>query len=212
MSTGLIFHDSEERKHLLERRYGTVILDEAHRARRRGGLGKREKAPNNLLDFMLKVGLRTRHLLLGTATPIQTEARELWDLLRVLNTDAEFVLGREIFGRWADFERALPLVKGEANPRDEREVWELIRNPLPPASEHPLFATLRLQLGVSGDRFFTERGFGSLGFCRAAKAGRGACSRLLSRTEPRRTAHGVASPPHAGGSGTSGADRCQRAS
>ena len=171
VSTGLIFHDSEERKHLLERRYGTVILDEAHRARRRGGLGKREKAPNNLLDFMLKVGLRTRHLLLGTATPIQTEARELWDLLRVLNTDAEFVLGREIFGRWADFERALPLVKGEANTQDEREVWELIRNPLPPASEHPLFATLRLQLGVSGDRFFTERGFGSLGFVEQQRLG-----------------------------------------
>ena len=171
VSTGLIFHDSEERKHLLERKYGTVILDEAHRARRRGGLGKREKAPNNLLDFMLNVGPRTRHLLLGTATPIQTEVGELWDLLRVLNTGAEFVLGREIFGRWADFERALPLVKGEGNPRDEREVWELIRNPLPPASEHPLFATLRLQLGVSGDRFFTERGFGSLGYVEQQRLG-----------------------------------------
>jgi hypothetical protein len=44
------------RRHLLERRYGTVILDEAHRARRRGGLGKREKEPNNLLDFMLRIG------------------------------------------------------------------------------------------------------------------------------------------------------------
>ena len=55
VSTGLIFHDSDERKHLLERKYGTVILDEAHRARRRGGLGKRETEPNNLLDFMLKV-------------------------------------------------------------------------------------------------------------------------------------------------------------
>ena len=113
VSTGLIFHDSEERRHLLERRYGTVILDEAHRARRRGGLGKREKDPNNLLDFMLRIGRRTRHLLLGTATPIQTEVRELWDLLRVLNAGAEFVLGREMFGGWADIERALPLVKGE---------------------------------------------------------------------------------------------------
>ena len=164
VSTGLIFHDSEEREYLLKRRYGTVILDEAHRARRRGGLGRRENRPNNLLDFMLQVGDRTRHLLLGTATPIQTEVRELWDLLLVLNRGAEFVLGREIFGRWADFQRALPLVKGEADPPDEREVWELIRNPLPPAGEHPLFATLRLQLGVSEDRFFTDRGFGSLGY------------------------------------------------
>lgn len=162
VSTGLIFHDSAERKHLLERKYGTVILDEAHRARRRGGLGKREKEPNNLLDFMLKVGPRTRHLLLGTATPIQTEVHELWDLLRILNTGADFVLGREVFGRWADFERALPVVKGDENPPDEREVWEWVRNPLPPAREHPLFGTLRLGLGVPDDRFFTDRGFGSL--------------------------------------------------
>lgn len=164
VSTGLIFHDSEERRHLLDRKYGTVILDEAHRARRRGSIGKRDKVPNNLLDFMLKVGCRTRHLLLGTATPIQTEVPELWDLLRVLNAGTEFVLGREIFGRWGEIDRALPLVKGETNSRDEREVWEWIRNPMPPSSEHPLFATLRLQLGLSGDRFFTDRGFGSLGY------------------------------------------------
>ena len=162
VSTGLIFHDSEERKHLLGRKYGTVILDEAHRARRRGGLGKRETDPNNLLDFMLRVGPQTRHLLLGTATPIQTEVRELWDLLRVLNAGAEFVLGREIYGLWGNVQRALPLVKGVANPQNELDVWEWTRNPLPPASEHPLFATVRLQIGLSPDRFFTDRGFGSL--------------------------------------------------
>ena len=164
VSTGLIVHDSAERKALLERKYGTVILDEAHRARRRGGLGKREPEPNNLLDFMLKVGHCTRHLLLGTATPIQTDVRELWDLLRVLNTDAEFVLGREVFGRWMRTEQALPLVKGEVNPADEREAWEWIRDPLPPTSEHPLYAALRLQLGLPADRFFSNRGFGSLEF------------------------------------------------
>ena len=164
VSTGLIFHDSDEREHLLKRKYGTVILDEAHRARRRGGLGKREQEPNNLLAFMLKIGHRTRHLLLGTATPIQTEVHELWDLLRVLNTDAEFVLGREDFGRWIRTEQALPLVKGETNPSDEREAWEWIRDPLPLANEHPIYAALRLQLRVPEDRFFSNRGFGSLGF------------------------------------------------
>ena len=41
VSTGLIFHDSEERRYLLDRKYGTVVLDEAHRARRRGGLGQK---------------------------------------------------------------------------------------------------------------------------------------------------------------------------
>ncbi|MEJ5301140.1 MAG: phospholipase D-like domain-containing anti-phage protein [Thermodesulforhabdaceae bacterium] len=164
VSTGLIFHDSEEREHLLKRKYGTVILDEAHRARRRGGLGNREEEPNNLLDFMLKIAPRTRHLLLGTATPIQTEVHELWDLLRILSGGADFVLGREPFSRWANFERALPVVKGEEHPPDEREAWEWLRNPLPPASEHSLFATLRLQLNLSDDQFFIDIGFGSLGF------------------------------------------------
>jgi len=63
---------------LAKRRYGTVVLDEAHKARRRGGLGEKKEQPNNLLDFMLHIGPRTKNLLLGTATPIQTEVRELW--------------------------------------------------------------------------------------------------------------------------------------
>ncbi len=164
VSTGLIFHDSEERKHLLTRKYGTVVLDEAHRARMRGGLGKRNDEPNNLLDFMLKVGGRTRHLILGTATPIQTEVRELWDLLRVLNGGVDFVLGREYFGQWVNWEVALPVVKGEHVPTEDREAWEWLRNPLPPGVEHALFASLRLQLGIADHVFFTDKGFGSLGY------------------------------------------------
>jgi hypothetical protein len=163
-STGLIFHDSEERKFLLERKYGTVILDEAHKARRRGGLGSKKEKANNLLDFMVRIGPRTRNLLLGTATPIQTEVYELWDLLRILNSGADFVLGREVFGRWSDWEKSLPIVKGEEIPDDERDAWEWLRNPLPPAREDSLFATLRLQLGLSDQAFFSDCGFGSLGF------------------------------------------------
>ena len=164
VSTGLIVHDSEERRYLLECKYGSVILDEAHKARRRGGLGQKKDEPNNLLDFMVRIGPRTRNLLLGTATPIQTEVRELWDLLRILNSGADFVLGRELFGRWPEWEKALPVVKGEETPADEKDVWEWLRNPLPPASEDALFATLRLQLGLPDQAFFTDRGFGSLGF------------------------------------------------
>jgi superfamily II DNA or RNA helicase len=164
VSTGLIFHDSEERHYLLERKFGTVVLDEAHKARRHGGLGEKKNEPNNLLDFMVRIAPRTQNLLLGTGTPIQTEVYELWDLMRILNGGCDFVLGREIFGRWPDWERSLPLVKGEEIPRDERDAWEWLRNPLPPGSEEALFATLRLQLGLPEQTFFTDRGFGSLGF------------------------------------------------
>ena len=135
VSTGLIFHDSDERQHLLGRKYGTVVLDEAHKARRRGGLGEKKDEPNNLLDFMLRIGPRTKNLLLGTATPIQTEVHELWDLLRILNAGADHVLGRELFGRWPDWEKALPVVKGDEAPADERDAWEWLRNPLPPGIE-----------------------------------------------------------------------------
>jgi superfamily II DNA or RNA helicase len=164
VSTGLIFHDSEERQHLLARKFGTVILDEAHKARRRGALGKQKEQPNNLLDFMLRIGSRAKHILLGTATPIQTEVYELWDLLRILNTGCDFVLGRELFGRWSNWERAVPIVKGTETPTEERDAWEWLRNPLPPAGEDALFATLRLQLGMPDHTFFSDRGFGSLGF------------------------------------------------
>jgi SNF2 family DNA or RNA helicase len=111
ISTGLISQDSEESKYLLTRKYGTVILDEAHKARRRGGLGAKKGDPNNLLAFTLKIGDRTRNLLLGTATPIQTEVSELWDLLHILNRGAEFVLGR--FSNWSECAQTLPVVKGE---------------------------------------------------------------------------------------------------
>jgi len=45
VSTGLIFHHSEEQRFLLERKFGTVVLDAAHKARRRGGLGERKAEP-----------------------------------------------------------------------------------------------------------------------------------------------------------------------
>jgi superfamily II DNA or RNA helicase len=164
VSTGLIFQESEERQHLLARRFGTVVLDEAHKARRRGALGSKKQEPNNLLDFMLRIGPRAKNVLLGTATPIQTEVYELWDLLRILNAGADFVMGREPFGRWGDWERALPIVKGTEILVEDREAWEWLRNPLPPGSEDALFAMLRLQLGLPDQTFFADRGFGSLGF------------------------------------------------
>jgi hypothetical protein len=49
VSTGLIFHRSDEFRILLEQKFGTVVLDEAHGARRSGGLGNRKAEPNNLL-------------------------------------------------------------------------------------------------------------------------------------------------------------------
>jgi len=184
VSTGLIFHDSDERKYLLERKYGTVILDEAHKARRRGGLGPKKDEPNNLLDFMVRIGPRTKNLLLGTATPIQTEVRELWDLLGILNEGADFVLGRDPFSLWEDWVKALPVVKGDETPADEKAAWEWLRNPLPPASEDALFAALRLQLELPDQKFFTDRGFGSLGYLEQQSVGQALVPGFLREHNP----------------------------
>ena len=127
-------------------------------------LGDKQGEPNNLLDFMLRIGPRTKHLLLGTATPMQTEVSELWDLMRILNAGADFILGREMLSHWGDWRKALPVVKGAQMPVDERDAWEWLRHPLPPGDEEPIFASLRLQLGIPDNAFFTDRGFGSLGF------------------------------------------------
>jgi hypothetical protein len=133
---------------------------------------------------MLRIGPRARNLLLGTATPIQTEVHELWDLLHILDTGADFVPGREWFSRWADCEKSPPVAKGDATPNDEKDAWEWLRNPLPPAGEDALFATLRLQLGLAEQSFFTDRGFGSMGFLGQQAIGEALAPRFLQGHSP----------------------------
>jgi len=106
------------------------------------------------------------------------------DLLLILNAGAEHVLGREFFGSWTDWEKALPVVKGEVSPLDERDAWEWIRNPLPPGNEDALFATLRLQLGVDDQVFFTDEGFGSLGFLEKQALGQALAPKFLQEHNP----------------------------
>ncbi len=61
-----------------------LVLDEAHHARRRGAGSKQEKGPNRLLRLMQKVQAKTQALLLLTATPMQVDPVEIWDLLHLL--------------------------------------------------------------------------------------------------------------------------------
>ncbi|WP_242301055.1 phospholipase D-like domain-containing anti-phage protein [Bacillus cereus group sp. BfR-BA-01423] len=159
ISTGLIMHQREKSEFvkeagmLLKNRFGTVILDEAHKARARGGLGDKASEPNNLLAFMQQIGRRTRHLILGTATPIQTDIRELWDLLGILNSGAEFVLGDSL-SPWRDLKQAIPLVTGRSQVTSEEEVWRWLSNPLPPASEHHIVQQMRDYLAIDSQSFF----------------------------------------------------------
>jgi hypothetical protein len=149
VSAGLPTRRSKAAEHLLTLYYDCVILDEAHHARRRN-LGENRDAeapdPNNLLRFMYKIAERTGSLLLATATPVQLRPLEAWDLLDVLSRCDESVLGN-VFSRWRRSAEALNLVMGRAEPSvDENQIWEWVRNPLPPKSEHLDFEILRRRL------------------------------------------------------------------
>lgn len=151
VSSGLITHGSESALNLLSLQYDCVILDEAHRARRRN-LGDNRNGespdPNNLLRFMYQISERTQNLLLATATPVQLRPIEAWDLLDILSRGDESVLGNP-HSKWRSAFEGLDLVMGRAElPKEESEKWEWVRNPLPPRWEHKDFEILRGRLEV----------------------------------------------------------------
>ncbi|WP_236167515.1 phospholipase D-like domain-containing anti-phage protein [Pseudomonas fulva] len=133
ISTGLMLRDSPEKAHLLGLRggFGLVILDEAHKARTRQGMGKDAGTPNELLAFIRDISARSDHVLLGTATPIQTRREDLWDLVRVLHQGkGNFVLGGD-FSEWHRFKEIIPILSGEEDVTDAGYAWRLLRAPLP---------------------------------------------------------------------------------
>lgn len=131
VSTGLMMQESLEKQHLLGLRFGLTILDEAHKARTKGGFGKDAGSPNNLLAFMRDVAARSDHVLLGTATPIQTRSEDLWDLMGILHQgDGNFVLGNDL-AKWHRPKEVLPILSGEQHVSSPSFAWELLRSPLP---------------------------------------------------------------------------------
>lgn len=155
VSSGLITRRSEVVDHLLNLSYDCVILDEAHRARRRNlGESRDDESPqaNNLLSFMYQMAQRTRSLLLATATPVQIRPVEVWDLLDILSRGDDSVIGNA-FARWRHASRALSLVMGQTDlPADISEQWEWVRNPMPPKAEHRDFEILRRRLDASDNQ------------------------------------------------------------
>ena len=156
VSQGLITRKSESAEFLLNMRYSCVILDEAHRARRRPGKDpdKYKAQNNNLLDFMNEISHKTKSMLLATATPVQIDPIEAFDLLMALSQprEADKVLG-DNFSKW----RLTPktcinyIQEEEPYPSAEAEMWELIRNPFPPGKEDNSFEIIRNRLNISED-------------------------------------------------------------
>ncbi|MEN8129904.1 MAG: SNF2-related protein, partial [Pseudomonadota bacterium] len=154
VSTGLMMRDSQEKQHLLGLRYALVILDEAHKARSRQGFGHDAGTPNELLGFMHEIAARSDHVLLGTATPIQTKPEDLWDLVGILHQGSgHFVLGHDL-AKWHRPREVLPILSGEQEVMEPGIAWELLRSPLPLVNStqenraRKLYSAIREDLGM----------------------------------------------------------------
>ena len=83
-----------ERMHqLLEAEpWDLVVLDEAHHARRKSPQ-ERKETPNRLLELMQQLREKTKSLLLLSATPMQIDAIEVFDLLYILGLQGHWSYG-----------------------------------------------------------------------------------------------------------------------
>ncbi|MBN2091335.1 DEAD/DEAH box helicase family protein, partial [candidate division KSB1 bacterium] len=149
ISQGLVIRRSETVEYLKDMRFECIVIDEAHKARRKNlGPGRENETPdaNHLLAFLYEMSSRTKSLLLATATPVQMYPVEAWDLLNGLGYRNDFVLGNQ-FSKWRNARNALDLVNGISQlPDDEMEIWNWLRNPLPPGSESRDFELIRRSL------------------------------------------------------------------
>jgi superfamily II DNA/RNA helicase len=168
VSTGLMMRDSLEKQHLMGMHFGVVILDEAHKARTRQGFGREAGTPNELLAFMREIAARADHVLLGTATPIQTNLADLWDLLGILHQGSgRFVLGHD-FAPWHRPDEVLDILVGRADVETLAHAWELLRSPLPRTEStgelraRRLFSAIRQDLGLQNGEWQTNRSLADL--------------------------------------------------
>lgn len=161
VSQGLVVRGVPEAiQQLLSRRYTCIIVDESHRARRRK-IPKTDASdtevderptPNNLMEFLLRIGSVTKSMLLATATPVQLHPVEAWDLLRILSSGNDSVLGGQLgISPWYQASRCLSIASGDIviPVSDIRDGWEYVRDPLPSRYEDAAFARIRKSLDAS---------------------------------------------------------------
>lgn len=159
ISTGLIIHGYENDRsqipeHLLSKRYECVIVDEAHKARRKNlgpTHGDERAEPNKLMKFLMELSLHTKSILLATATPVQIHPIEAFDLVSILAAGRnESVLGNKLSLWRKEAYRSLEIIQRiEARPDDEFTLFKWITNPLPSGTYGRDYEILRRSLDVS---------------------------------------------------------------
>ncbi|MCP5417449.1 MAG: DEAD/DEAH box helicase family protein [Chromatiaceae bacterium] len=165
VSQGLVVRGlSEAVNQLLGRQYTCVIVDEAHRARRRklpkvdaGADEIDERAePNKLMAFLREIGPKTKSMLLATATPVQLHPVEAWDLLHVLSQGNDGVLGGWTHtSPWFRPSHCLSIATGTAvvPTNDVRDGWQYVRDPLPSRFEDSALRRIRDNLDAEDIRW-----------------------------------------------------------
>ncbi len=89
-SSQLVKRQDRQETLIAARPWDLVLVDEAHHARRKDFLDLRRYRPNRLLELLNKLQLRTRGLILMTATPMQVHPIEVWDLLNLLGLSGDW--------------------------------------------------------------------------------------------------------------------------
>ncbi|MDH6078441.1 helicase-related protein [Chrysosporum ovalisporum FSS-45] len=109
---------SERMYQLLEAEpWDLVILDEAHHARRKSPQDRKE-TPNRLLELMVQLKEKTKSLILLSATPMQIDAIEVFDLLNLLGLRGHWSYGHNFCDYFASLQGA---VSGEV-----MNFWQLM--------------------------------------------------------------------------------------
>lgn len=166
ISQGIITNGSEscrqQQEALLSLRggYACVIVDECHRARRKNlspDAVNQKPTMNRLYAYLCEISKKTHSMLLATATPVQLNPVEAWDLLNILAQGADSVLGT-IGSKWRtipNVQQGLDIVTGKNVITSPSEVWEWLRNPLPlPISNNAddnRFRLIRLESEMTDD-------------------------------------------------------------
>lgn len=167
VSYGLITHSPDARVELLNQKYSCIIVDEAHKARRKKFNPQKIERPslencNNLMQFLHDISPKTKSMLLATATPVQIHPIEAWDLLWILSQGSDEVLGSRQ-SQWNP-QQTLDLVTRRKDiPQVVETAWHWIRNPIPSATESRVFSEIRQRMRMkSTDHVLSVEDFDQL--------------------------------------------------
>ncbi|HET91348.1 MAG TPA: helicase [Chloroflexi bacterium] len=110
LASSQLMKRQERQAELLETRpWDLILVDEAHHARRKDFLDRQTYRPNRLLELLNRLQGRTKGLLLLTATPMQVDPIEVWDLLNLLGLSGEWGAdGRHFLRFYAELRSAEP--------------------------------------------------------------------------------------------------------